>query len=313
MRSKFIVLVVIIVTVFMSWFYWDWTKPYDLPEVKEDYTLSQLHLDFSEEIILEEVYIENPEGSELFPTSPSKVNRENVHLVYYHAAALLREDQEDQELAIDYLLKAIELEPTNLAYSSLLRIHMAIDSRTELYIEFLDSMRNQTPEIRLQLALAYVDLLQNPDLGTAVLGQTSSASIQKLNEILEENPAYWLAYYARGLNNLYWPSGLLRTEKAIQDLGYCLAIVRKLEDDIFLPLWPLIYEAYGDALVKHGDIDAGMAVWRDGYKKYPDVISLQERFRADKEEAYGIVKRVRGIDIFQRPDPSISDISILWR
>lgn len=302
----FIVLAIILGAALLAW---NWLKPYSLPEIDEQKSMVDYRLDFAKENeVMKKLTEYRPVGSERI----QDITAENIHLAYAHATELFSGTQQEQEQAIQYLLQAIELDPEQFVYSNQLRVSMASVSRTSDFISIIEGMDNRSPELNLQLALAYVDELQNPDIGIAVLGQTSSKSIEILNEIIEQHPDYWLAYYARGLNNLYWPAGLLRTDKAVQDLGYCLAVVQHLEKDYELPLWALAYEAYGDALVKNGEIEAGMKVWNEGARKYPEAQKLQLRANVKSEEAYEIVRAERGIEIFERPDPTISDLSILW-
>lgn len=292
-------------------FVWKWVKPYDLPKVDQNKSINQYSLDFTKELeVLEGSDTVDPQGG-LLPLDG--ITAENAYVAYRYASELMEGTEEEQELAIKYLLKAIEFQPDQLIYSNYLRRSMVNISRLDEFISLITDFDQRSSALDLQLALAYVDELQNPDIGIAVLGQTSAKSIEILSEIIERDPDYWLAYYARGLNNLYWPSGLLRTDKAVQDLGYCLAVAQHFEEQgVTLPLWPLTYEAYGDALVKNGEIEAGQKIWKEGSKKYPDAESLRNRAGSSKEEAYEIVRSERGIEIFERPDPNISDLSSLW-
>lgn len=295
-----LIILMILTGVFIVYYYF-WIKPYDLPIVNNKMSLSEFNLDFSNEQELVR-YINHTQESKTL----SKKQVEN----YKQTVSLLNGNQE--KTGIEELQSLIIEDPDNMEYLNMYRIHDNSSTKVKDFIEFTKKLP-QNSTVRLQKALAYVDLLQDKDLGIAVLGQTSSSSIIELDKILEENPHDWLAHYARGLNNLYWPSGLKRTKNAIKDLSYCLAVVQLFEDKHKSKLWPLTYEAYGDALIKEGNIEMGMKVWKDGYKKYPDKKSLQKRAKADKNEAFKIVKRERGIEIFQRPDPKITDISILWK
>ncbi|CAM4489724.1 hypothetical protein [Paenibacillus tarimensis] len=254
-----------------------WTAPYDLPEISKDLTIEQYGLDMSANRQAQQSINALPAGDE-----------------------------------VEQLKQSIEQEPGMMAYSNKLRILMLERGETEQFLEYIDSLETLTDALKLQQALAYVDLLQNPDLGTAALGQISSRSISVLNNLLEDRPYDLFTHYARGLNNLYWPSGLQRTGKAIQDLGYCLAVAKQLEGTMDLPLWPLIYTAYGDALVKDGQVKEGILVWKDGAARYTEDKELQRRASLDEQGALDEVRAVRGIDEFRRPDPSISDLSIVW-
>ncbi|MFC5407294.1 tetratricopeptide repeat protein [Cohnella soli] len=275
MTKKLLIAVSLLLVAVAVGFYFWWTKPYKLPEITPGITIEQYGLDFSEEMRT------------------------------YPAVSTISDSIAD-------LQQAVAKAPDNLAYSNALRTAMARADQAEAFIAFANEMGSETQRLKLQKALAYIDQLQNPDLGTASLGQISSRSISILNEIISENPYDWLAHYARGLNNLYWPSGLQRTDKAIQDLAYCLAVAKQLMPQMDSPLWPMIYTAYGDALVKAGKSQEGIAVWKEGAKRFPEDKPLADRKSLNSEEARERVKETRGIDTFQRPDPSISDLSVLW-
>jgi tetratricopeptide (TPR) repeat protein len=284
-------------------YYFYWIKPYALPEINDKLSLEEYGLVFVDE----ESAVETLKHGEYQGRVPS----DELEL-YQKVVELLPGTKDDKEKSVEILKELIHMDPENMEYSNLLRLQMNSIDLTEEFINFMGEVPT-TSAVRLQKALAYVDLLQNPNLGVAVLGQTSSRSIAELNEVLKDNPNFWLAHYARALNNLYWPAGLQRTESAIKDLSYCLAITQLFEDKVKLELWPLTYEAYGDALVKEGKSKEGIAVWKDGYSKYPDVESLELRANANVDDAYEIVRKVRGIEIFQRPNPDITDLSILWK
>ncbi len=250
-----------------------WMKPYELPAADSGISLEQYGMTFT-----------------------------NERSAHPHATAM----------SLTALKQSVTEFPDNMAYSNALRIEMASRGKHEDFIAFVDQLDDHSPRLQLQKALAYVDQLQNPDLGTASLGQLSSRSISAVSEILEDNPYDLLAHYARGLNNIYWPSGLQRTGKAIQDLAYCLAAAKQLESETASPLWPLIYIAYGDALVKDGRVKEGIEVWKDGAAQYPMDDVLGDLAGLNADAALNHVRDVRGIDAFQRPDPDISDLSILW-
>lgn len=276
--SKKILVVILVLGICIGGTLWWWAKPYTLPAIHSDTTVEQYGLVFDRE-------------------------RESAQVI----ASISPDDKLNQ------LKQLIAKAPDDLAYLNELRLIMGSQQREKDFIAFLHSLNSSSRNVKLQTALAYVDLLQDPDMGTASLGKLSTQSITILNEIIEEDAYDVLAHYARGLNNLYWPLGLRRTDKAIQDLAYCVAVAQQLEDHPS-PMWPLFYEAYGDALVKNGESQRGMAVWKDGVKKYPHSEELQRRAKAKTaEEAFDIVRQIRGIDVFERPERSISDISILWK
>lgn len=214
----------------------------------------------------------------------------------------------NSDVSKENLMKLVEDNPENMAYLNALRLNMNDD--LDSYLEFLEQL-GESERVYLQKALAYIDKLQNPQLGTGRLGQISNQSISELEQVLSINEYNWLAYYARGLNNLYWPVGLKRIDKAIQDLAYCVAVSEEY-GNISNPLWADAYVAYGDALIKGEDLDTGFQVWKDGLKRFPNHPELSNRVKSGKEKAYSVVKSIRGIDSFQRPDENLTDLSILW-
>lgn len=138
------------------------------------------------------------------------------------------------------------------------------------------------------------------------------ASVAELDAVLAQQPYHWLARYARGLNNLYWPVGFRRVDKALSDLGFALAIQQHVPDE--KPgYFAFTYAAYGDALVKAGQIDAGVRVWQEGAQKYPDSALLLARVAAGREGAESLVRAERGIEDFARPRQGTTDLSLMWQ
>ncbi|WP_214483043.1 tetratricopeptide repeat protein [Bacillus sp. SM2101] len=277
-------------------------KSYDIPQLDKTISIEDLNLNFDKEKLVSK----NLTETKNLPLE--KVNNDNHENAYLFAKKLI-EDGNSQE-AIPYLKKIVKLEPTNLRYINDLRVLYLEMNQTDLFLQFSGTV-SQTYEIKLNNALAYVDYLQTPDLGTANLGQKSAQSINILNSILEEDPYDILAHYARGLNNLYWPAGLQRSSKSIQDLTYCVSAENTFNSTDF-EFWPNCYTALGDAYVKDGQVDQGKLVWSTGLKKFPDNHQLKLRTNLSDDQALDLVREERGIDIFQRPDPSITNLNVLW-
>lgn len=274
MRKRWQFLLAVLITAgLLTEFYTYWNRPYKLPPVSDGMQLAQYNLAFEKE----------------------------------KAAA-----GGQAQGSADELQKKVIAEPDNLAYGNALRITMGQEGRIDAFVAFMKTLEQPPARAKLQLALAYVDQMQNESLGTASLGQISVHSIELMNEVLEKDPYDWLAHYARGINNLYWPVGLQRIDKSIQDLSFCLAVTKKFEGDHPFYMWPLAYTALGDAWVKKGEVGDGMKIWKEGYAAHPDDPALKERAEASKEKAVDIVVRERGMDQFQRPDPGISDLSPIW-
>ncbi|GIQ71462.1 hypothetical protein XYCOK13_42860 [Xylanibacillus composti] len=288
------------------WAYEQWRAPYPLPELDNGTDWSAFRLAFDDErasyAILQAAEGQQPEPPELPLADETSADAAYVYGVLTGDAA--------------YLQAAVAFHPGHLGYSTAMRQAMIANDQHEELIAFLQSLLRDSkdfePEIRLQLALAYVDQLQDPSLGTASLGQLSYQSIEEANVILEQHPHDWMGHFLRGINNLYWPVGLQRIEKSIQDLSYCVAVAKRHADQE-LVMWPMAYAALGDALVKGGSVEEGFAVWKEGAAAYPEYEPLQERVLAGISQAEELVGDIRGMEQFQRPTPELTDISVIWR
>ncbi len=289
------------------WAYEQWLTPYSLPELEEGTSWSAFRLDFTEERV-SYLKLQAAEGQKLLPPNLPIEDEDEADVAYMYGVR-------SGDLA--YLQAAVAFRPSHLGYSSALRQTMIASGQYEELIAFLRNVEQKSStqhvqEIQLQLALAHVDQLQEPSLGTASLGQLSYQSIEAASAMLEQHPHDWMGHFLRGINNLYWPVGLQRIEKSIQDLSYCVAVARRHADQE-LVLWPLAYTALGDALIKGGSVKEGFAVWKEGEAAYPDHVPLQERMKAGLGQAEELVGDVRGMEQFQRPSPELTDITIIWK
>ncbi|MEH6989579.1 hypothetical protein [Cytobacillus firmus] len=302
MRNSIVIISSLVLTIILAFLVINkiYLKPYDVPEISK-VPLKELDIDFSEE----KSFIKSAEKVKVQKNKLISLDdKKQLPSLISHLEFLSEDDQ------ITYLKQGLQLSPDNHVLLNKLRTAMLKQGLTDEFIDFVKQLETNN-NLKLHIALAYVDLLQDPDLGTAALGQRSTQSILILNEILEENPNNLLARYARGVNNLYWPSGLQRTEKAIQDLAFCVAIAEK-HTELKFPLFEDFYITYGDALIKEGKDKEGRAVWERGYKQFPSSKELGKRSKANNSQSLKIVEKSRGIDIFQRPDESITDLDILW-
>ncbi len=301
-KMIFAILLLLLVVLGIAGFRY-WTKPYSLPEITDEVKWPDFRLDFTDERSSYLRLLAHSDVRAAPPSLPLKNDRDADEAYIY---ALQSND-------LSFLQAAVAFNPSHLGYGTALRLEMVKAGRDQELMSFLESMDQTVPEIELQLALAYVDLLQNPALGTASMGKISFHSIEQVSRILERYPYDFMAHYARGINNLYWPVGLKRTDRAIQDLAFCVAVARKFKDHGETVLWPLAYTALGDALVKNGQVDEGYRVWKDGQKAYPDFAELRDRVQAGAGGAVDMVASARGMGQFQRPVPGVTDISIIWK
>jgi hypothetical protein len=303
MRKLFIWAVVLIVALAALWGYRAWTSPYQLPKITAAMPWSAYEMDFSAE---KASYAQMRELLQTRLSPPVLPVRDTAAADQAYAYA--NTQPSDETL---YLQAAVRFNPRNLAYGTALRMHMMAAGKGEELMQFLHEMDQSVPQIKLQEALTYVDMLQEPTLGTASLGQLSFKSIEALNQILAKNPFDWKAHYARGINNLYWPLGLKRIDKSIQDLAFCVTVAEQFDNQPSV-LWPMAYLALGDALVKKGDVQAGVSIWKEGLKKSPLDPDLRDRVKGGSEQALQKVAETRGMEQFQRPAPGMTDFNQIW-
>lgn len=273
---------------------WTWAKPYPLPTLPTDLTAQSTRLTFTRE-------------------------RETVRNQGSSAASLTQvaglvssKDPAQINEGIALLKQAVAKEPENLVWSNLLRQTLVREARYDELTQFVDSVQGESDAVHIVRALSLVDSLQNPALASASLGQLSLRSIQELDPVLEKDPHNWLARLCRGLNNLYWPIGLRRNEKAIADLSYAVAILEALPDQRE-PYLAIAYAGYGDALVKGEQIAEGVRVWKRGLERFPDDPDLKERVATGASGATALVERARGIDTFTRPPLGMTDLGRIWQ
>ncbi|WP_053217790.1 tetratricopeptide repeat protein [Virgibacillus senegalensis] len=293
MKLKYFISILTILFIAGAAVFWmNYTKPYDLPEVTANGSVTDFNLDFS--------------------TEKETVNRETGNEEenkYYEALEQI--EHKNKEEGIRQLKEIVKENPENMVFSNQLRLVLTNEEKYEEALEFFNSIPVESSRLELQKALVFIDNLQQPSLGTASLGQKSTQSIAILDDVIEENNNDWMAHYARGLNNLYWPVGLQRTKKSIQDLSFCVSVAENTDiqhDTLFAEA----YTAYGDALIKDGQINEGYQVWKDGFEKYPESESLRERANLSKDDAQTIVQKERGIDNFMKPSPELTDLSKFW-
>lgn len=141
-----------------------------------------------------------------------------------------------------------------------------------------------TREVQLQLALSWVDrMLLFPAL--EIKAPSSVEAVKILTDILEDDPAYVPALFARGLNHLHRPARLVWPEAdqtpidaAARDIGMCVAIGRRLGAGSDR-LQARLAIALGDAYVKAGRLNVARSWWQIAQNLCRDD-DVQEQVRA---------------------------------
>jgi len=195
----------------------------------------------------------------------------------------------DFDAGLEALRDALRNEPTNLALANVYRITVF-----ELQRDFLREARKQgdltpqfphnladepirffremcqehgTRETKLSLALAWVDkMLLFPAL--EIKAPSSVESVDILTDILENDPYYVPALFARGLNHLHRPARLVwpkaaetPIDAAAQDIAKCVAIGRKVGAGS-ARLQATLAIALGDSYVKAGRLGVARSWWQ---------------------------------------------------
>lgn len=174
-------------------------------------------------------------------------------------------------------------------------------------------------EIRLQLALAYVDRMAlNPAL--EIKAPASIDSVHALTEILESDPYYVPALVGRGLNHLYRPTKLVWPEhpapapdSASKDLLLAAAVGAKV-GGVSPRLKGMILVILGDALVHEGKFGVARSWWALARKSTDsptvrEALSLRvqwsDREALDRLEEH-LAERMEDLD------HPVGDLSFLW-
>lgn len=277
-------------------------RPYAMPAVPSGLTASSVGLNLATE---QAVYRSAAVGDPA-PDPTAGVSAES-YVDYLAGKQMLAAGD---RRGFERLWAAVRAEPDNLLYGNeLRRSHVSLGEWERLTGDW-EQVSAPTRRQRLQLALAYIDAMNNPALNDIEMAKLSVQSMNVLDRLIDENPFDFMARYARGVNNLYWPIGLFRGPKATADLGFCVALVEKLE--LRDPWLDITYAAYGDALVKNGQEQAGFRVWRDGFRRFPESAALGARVRGGTGGSRGLVNRERGLASFRRPEPGLVDLEPIW-
>src|SRR5438876_5660822 len=193
------------------------------------------------------------------------------------------------QAAFPYFVAALQRNPDNLMFGNALRRGLALHQQWGPLLTVWDTLDTTHRDIRLQKALAMVDAMADTSRADSWVGRLSMRSVAELDVLLNRNSYDWLARYARGLNNLYWPVTLRRIDKAVVDLGYCVSMIEALDlRDSWLALG---YIAYGDAHPKAGRGKEVIAAWQTVVNRFANSLGLRRRFEAGPSGAMEIVRR----------------------
>jgi hypothetical protein len=224
--------------------------------------------------------------------------------------ALIQQGQLSSGLA--YLRAAAQSDVENLRYSNDYRMALVNHKLYAEELTYFSQVARQTssPNTLINLALAYVDQMRTcptPPDGLVCQAQNSWLSIHTLDSVLTHDPYNVIARFARGLNDLYWPTLMGHLPQAQIDLQYAVALTRPLSS-ISRTFIPQAYAALGDVFAKDGKGAQARNVWLNGLVVDPNSSLLNSRLAipldqlTDKESG-----PLRGLGV-----PVDTNLTIFW-
>lgn len=191
-----------------------------------------------------------------------------------------------------------------------LRLRLKAEGKEAVAQAFFAALaaRKPTDEVLLNLSLSHVDQMMGKNL--LQQGNLSSRSQDAVEPIIKRNPKHWVAWYIRGLNNLYWPDWFRKAATAQEYLAKAVALHEQLgpveqdEDDKYA----LGYLALGDAYALLDQPAQAKQTWQKGMGSYPYVAVLRERLAIADAELHAKVRALRDAD-----KPVDTDLSFMWR
>jgi tetratricopeptide (TPR) repeat protein len=206
----------------------------------------------------------------------------------------------------DTLLADIEAHvrqrPEDLALASQYRarcVRLGAHERSTHFFEKLAREKPDSRNVRLQLAAAYVDQIPTCGGRAAVVskGILARKSLDQMNGLVDADPTWWPAVYARAMNHLHWPRSLRHSDDSARDWRRCIELQQGAGGPGAHPWYVRAWIGLGDALAKDGDFEAARAAWRQGAKIFPADTALRERLAletADQARAY--VEKIRTLE-----------------
>jgi hypothetical protein len=178
--------------------------------------------------------------------------------------------------------RAIEADPEDLKLAAGYRqaaIAARLFDRSIDFFERLANRKGSGPNIKISLALAYVDKVPPAgDIRRLYLGRDAMTA---LTRSIAQRPCV-LAYYMRGVINLYYNRFIFnRTDKGVADLVQALAMVTAETPPALIAR---IYTALGDGHFKLGNLARARETWTTGAEQFPDDAHLQERLAKQGQE-----------------------------
>jgi tetratricopeptide (TPR) repeat protein len=252
----------------------------------------------------------NPLSDPRLPGTP-QVNPTLALLEDAAGQALIQQGQLDRGLA--YLRAAAQASIDNLRYSNdyrlALRDHRLFAQESRYFLPV--AQHDPSPNALINEALVYVDQMRAcplPPDGLVCQAQNSWNSINILGKVIAGHPYNVIARFARGLNNLYWPSLMGHLPQSQEDLQYSAALTRPLST-ITQAFTTDAYVALGDVFAKDGKVDQARNVWLNGQNLVPNSSLLSARLRIPQNQLVSEENnQLRGLGVYVD-----TDLAIFWK
>lgn len=189
------------------------------------------------------------------------------------------------------------------------RLQLKAHDKSAVAQSFFSALAEREPSdaVLLNLSLSYVDQMMGKNLLRQ--GTLSTRSQGTVEKIIERDPKSWIAWYIRGINNLYWPDWFRKAPLAREYLEQARSIYRELppQEKDEHDGYALGYLTLGDAYALLDQPDEARKIWEEGRQAYPYVAVLRERLRLADAEQHAVVRAFRNAD-----KPIDTDLALLW-
>jgi len=187
------------------------------------------------------------------------------------------------------------------AYRQLMIRYGQYDRAIAFFRHLAADHRNLAP-VHVNLAFAYIDKI--PTVGRIRQGFLGKDAIEAFGTSIRSQPT-WIAYYMRGLVNLYYDRILNRVRPAIADFEQA---IRVQHAEAKQPFHVRAFISLGDAYWKLGNLAKARSAWSDGLNEFPGDAALTSRLAAKPgPELYRVIES--GLDASRRQDTSLRELA----
>jgi hypothetical protein len=191
-----------------------------------------------------------------------------------------------------------------------LRLQLKAEGKEAVAQAFFAALakRKPTNPVLLNLSLAYVDQMMGKNL--LQQGNLSTRSQDVAEQLIKHNAHPWVAWYIRGINNLYWPDWFGKASLAREYLAEAVAIHGRLSppEQAGNDMYALGYLALGDAHALLDEPAKARQAWQQGARVYPYFARLGERLKLADGDLHAAVRAARDAN-----KPVDTDLAFLWR